>query len=195
MKIWSVKSTVYWLVSQSINLFNLHFINNACSYSLILFRMGFLGLLMEVGVCPPSLKSVTHILQWWNLANLKDIAYLRKTQKTYKSRDTSLEFCWHHHFFTRNQQILLHQEIQIYIGFWSIIYNSVNFSWVLNNCFNRHGYNFDDVSKNGYSRSSQNKGILKERLWRHNFCPWRHQQIFITWFKLYYRCGHVTKVL
>ena len=26
------------------------------------------------------------------------IPYLRKTQKMYKSRDTSLEFCWHQHF-------------------------------------------------------------------------------------------------
>ena len=41
------------------------------------------------------------------------IPYLRKTQKIYKSRDTSLDFCWHQHFFTRNQQILLHQEIQV----------------------------------------------------------------------------------
>ena len=41
------------------------------------------------------------------------IPYLRKTQEIYKSHDTSLEFCWHQHFFTRNQQILLHQEIQV----------------------------------------------------------------------------------
>ena len=26
------------------------------------------------------------------------IPYLRKTQKIYKSRDTSFEFCWHQHF-------------------------------------------------------------------------------------------------
>ena len=31
----------------------------------------------------------------------------------YKSRDTSLEFYWDQNFFTRNQQILLHQEIQV----------------------------------------------------------------------------------
>ena len=30
------------------------------------------------------------------------IPYLGKTQKIYKSLDTSLEFCWHQHFFTRN---------------------------------------------------------------------------------------------
>ena len=41
------------------------------------------------------------------------IPYLRKTQNIYKSRDKSLEFCWHQHFFTKNQQILLHQEIQL----------------------------------------------------------------------------------
>ena len=41
------------------------------------------------------------------------IPYLRKTQKMYKSRDTSLDFCWNQHFFTTNQQILLHQEIQV----------------------------------------------------------------------------------
>ena len=39
--------------------------------------------------------------------------YLKKIQKIYISRDTSPEFCWHQHFFTENQQILLYQEIQI----------------------------------------------------------------------------------
>ena len=53
-----------------------------------------------------------------------------------------------------NKQILLHQEIQIQIELWYIISNSFNFSWVFNNCFNKHGCNFDDVSKNGYSRLS-----------------------------------------
>ena len=61
-------------------------------------------------VPPPSLKSVTHIIQWWNLAV---IPYLKKIQKLYESRDTPLEFCWHQHFLIRNQQILLCQEIQI----------------------------------------------------------------------------------
>ena len=36
-----------------------------------------------------------------------------------------------------------------------------NFDWVFKNCFNKYGYNFDDVNKNGYSRSSSNKDILK----------------------------------
>ena len=31
-------------------------------------------------------------------------------------------------------------------------------------------------------------------LWCHSICPWHHQQSFITWLKLYCRCGHVTQV-
>ena len=36
------------------------------------------------------------------------IPYLKKIQKIYESRDTTLEFCWNQHFFTGNRQILLH---------------------------------------------------------------------------------------
>ena len=58
-----------------------------------------------------SLKSVTHTLHWWNLAPLF-ISYLKKIPKRYKSRDTPLQFCWHQHFFTGNQQFTLYQEIE-----------------------------------------------------------------------------------
>ena len=82
------------------------------------------------------------------------IPYLKKIQKIYESRDTPPDSCWHQHFFTGNQQILLYQEIQIQIAFWYIISNSFNFSWVFKDFFNKPGYNFDDVSKNGYPRPS-----------------------------------------
>ena len=55
------------------------------------------------------------------------IPYLKKIQKIYESRDTPPDFCWHQHFFIGNQQILLYQEIQIYIAFWYIISNSFKF--------------------------------------------------------------------
>ena len=42
-----------------------------------------------------------------------------------------------------------------------LIYNSINLFIVFKDCFNKHGYNFDNVSKNGYSRHSSDKGILK----------------------------------
>ena len=41
---------------------------------------------------PPSLKSVTHILQWWN-------ALPKEDPKIYQLRDTPPEFCWNQHFF------------------------------------------------------------------------------------------------
>ena len=45
----------------------------------------------------------------------------------YISRDTPIEFCWHQHYFTENQQILLYQEIPINIAFEHIISNSFIF--------------------------------------------------------------------
>ena len=79
---------------------------------LTLFRMVFFGAAHGwVGAfLPPSLKPVTLS---YNMKLGTVIPYLRKIQKIYKPRDTSLEFCWHQHFFTKNQQILLHQDIQI----------------------------------------------------------------------------------
>ena len=34
------------------------------------------------------------------------------------------------------------------------ISNSFNRFWVFKECFGKHGYNLDDISKNGYSRLS-----------------------------------------
>ena len=41
------------------------------------------------------------------------IPYLNQIKKKNELRDTPLDFCWHQHFFTGNQQIFLYQEIQI----------------------------------------------------------------------------------
>ena len=132
------------------------------------------------------------------------MSYNNETWQTYtllKEGPKNIWITWHtpwvlltSAFFTGNQQILLPQEIRIQIAIWDIISNSFKFSWVFKDCLNEHGYNFDNVSKNGYPRPSWNKGFLKQRLWRHNFFPWHHQHDFIPWFKLYCRCGHVTKV-
>ena len=58
------------------------------------------------------------------------IPYLKKIQKISESRDTLPEFCWHQHFFTGNQEILLYQEIQMWIAVLYIISTSFNFCWV-----------------------------------------------------------------
>ena len=39
------------------------------------------------------------------------IPYLKNIWKIHKSRDKPLEFCWHKHFFSENQQFLVYQEI------------------------------------------------------------------------------------
>ena len=119
---------------------------------LTLFRMGFFGAAHGSGG-GGGLPKISHTYPTMiKLGTV--IPYLRKIQKKYKSRDTSFEFCWHQHFFTWNQQILLHQETQIWTGFWFINSNYFYFSWVFHNCFNKHGYNLNDVSKTGYSRPS-----------------------------------------
>ena len=65
------------------------------------------------------------------------IPYRKKIQKLYESHDRPLEFCWCQHFFTRNHQILLYQEIQIQIAFWYIISIYFNISWVFIDCYNK----------------------------------------------------------
>ena len=67
-----------------------------------LFRGCFFGPLPKICHTDPTMMKLGTV-----------IPYLRKVQKINKSRNTCLEFCWHQHFFTENQQILLHQEIQI----------------------------------------------------------------------------------
>ena len=103
---------------------------------------------------PPHFPKVCHRSPRMMNRYCTVIPYLKKIQKIYESRDTPPELCWRQDFFIRNQQILLYQEKQIKIAFWHIFSNSFNFSWVFKDCFNKNGYNFDDVSKNGYPRPS-----------------------------------------
>ena len=115
------------------------------------------------------------------------IPYLKKTQKIYEPQTHHLISADISIFFIRNQQI------QIQTAFWYKISNSFDFFQSLN-IFLINSYNFDDVSKIGYSRPSKNRDILKWKLWCHNSWLWHHQKNFIMWFKLYCRCGHVSKV-
>ena len=51
------------------------------------------------------------------------IPYLQKIEKIYKSSDTHPELYWHQHFFTGNQQILLHEEYRYRLHFdtWFLV--------------------------------------------------------------------------
>ena len=124
---------------------------------LTLFRMGVFraahgwGEGGKGGRPPPFLKYVTYPTMM-KLGTV--IPYLKKIQKIYESHDTPPELYWLQHFFTGNQQILIYQEIQIYIAFWYIISSSFNFFWVFKGFFNKSGYNVDDIRKNGHPRPS-----------------------------------------
>ena len=109
--------------------------------------MGFLGLFTdEAGPKRPPLPKICHTYPTMMKPGTV-IPYVKKIQKMYASRDTPLEFYWGQHNFTRNQQILLYQEIQIQIAIWYIISNSFNFFWVFKNCFNELGYNLMKSAK------------------------------------------------
>ena len=68
-------------------------------------------------------------------------------------------------------------------------FNSFNFFRVFNNCFNKHGSNFDDVSKNGYPRPSE-----KKVFWNKGYDVIISVTNKILSRDSNYRCDHVTKV-
>ena len=75
--------------------------------------MGFLGVAHGLGgPFWPSIPKICHIYPTMMKLDTV-IPYLREIQKIYKSQDTPHDFCGRQLFITGNQQILLHQEIQI----------------------------------------------------------------------------------
>ena len=141
---------------------------------LTLFRMGFFWAAHGKGAY------LSHISYTMKLGIV--ILYLKKIQK-YINHVTHPLSSAEMSIISPEIRNLFYQEIQT--AFYYMISNSFK------GCFNKHVCNFDDASKFGFSRPSLNEGILKLRFWRDNFCPWRHQQNFITWLRI--RCGHVTK--
>ena len=59
------------------------------------------------GAKRPSLRKICHAYPTMMKLSTA-IPYLKRIQKWYESRDTSPEFCWHQHFFARNQPMLLY---------------------------------------------------------------------------------------
>ena len=55
---------------------------------------------------------------------------LKKTQKLYKSHDTTHTFCWHEYFFTGNHHFCLEQEIETEMVFQYVVSNSFNFKFL-----------------------------------------------------------------
>ena len=71
-------------------------------YPLTLLTMGFLGAAHGWGGERSPLPKICHTYPtMMKLGTV--IPHPKKIQKTYESRDTPLDFCWHHHFFNGNQ--------------------------------------------------------------------------------------------
>ena len=122
-----------------------------------LFRIGLFVAAHRLGeqTLVSSLKFVSHTLQWWNLAPVYITYRIYKKHIIHATHPLSSADI--RVFFTRNQQFLLCQEMQIQfciLIFWYIVFNSFNCFWVFKDFFNKHGSNFYKVSKNGYSKHS-----------------------------------------
>ena len=109
----------------------------------------------------PSLKFATHFRQWWNLTQLQLTQRISKYHVTHPVSSAGISF------FHWGHQIMFYQEIQKKIAFKCKIFNSFDFLSLLG-YFHKHDY-----------KIVKNKRVLKQRLWRHNFSPWRHQQTIL----------------
>ena len=142
---------------------------------LTLFRMGLLGAAHGWGgggvQKSPALKSVTHILKWWNLAQLYLIERRSRKYMNYVTHHLRYADISHQHVFTENQ------EIQVLVPFWCIISNSFKLFWgVLDILINM-------VTMWMMSAKMFTLGLLKIRyfevkLTTSNILLWHHQQIF-----------------
>ena len=94
--------------------FSISFLSTLNTLKLTLFRMGIFGAALGWGggAKRPPLPKICHTYPTMMKLGIV-ISYLKKIQKICESHDTPSDFCWHQHFFTGNQQILLYQEIQI----------------------------------------------------------------------------------
>ena len=98
----------------------------------------------------PTLKSVTHILQWWNLAQRRYLIPYTLPKEDPKN----IWITWHTSwvlltstFFHRKlASFAISRSTDIDL-FWYIISIYFNFSSVFIGCYNKHVWNFDDVRK------------------------------------------------
>ena len=84
-------------------------------FLLTLFRMGFFGAAHGWGgeeQKPPPLHKICHTYP--TMMKLSTVtSYLKKVQERFESRDTPLEFCWHHHFFSENRKFAISRNTDI----------------------------------------------------------------------------------
>ena len=96
----------------------------------------------------PSLKRVTYPTMM-KLVTL--IPYLKEIQKIYKSCDTPFEYCRHQYFLPEITKFSYIKKYRYRFYFDTLFLILLTFL-SLERFFNKHGSNFDNVSKNDYSK-------------------------------------------
>ena len=139
---------------------------------------------------PPRLPKICHTYS--TMMKLGTVLpYLKKIQKIYKSYGTPHEFCW---YVRKSPEIsnfscIKKYRYRLYFNAY-VLFLLTFLSLVL----------IQIVAILMMSAILATLEFLKIKVfWNkgyevNNFCPWRYQQNFITWFKLSCRRGHVTKV-
>ena len=107
------------------------------------------------------------------------IPYLKKIQKTYKSRDTPLEFCWYQHFLLEISKFCYIKKYRYRLYFDTLFLILLTFfeSWKI---FLINMVTILMMSAKMATLGLLKIKVLKKRIWRHNFCLWRQKQKFIS---------------
>ena len=161
---------------------------------LSLFRMGFFRAAQGRGggdQRPPSLKSVTHIIKWWNLAasyltQRRSKKYMNHVTHLLSSVDISIfsaeisKFCY-----------IKKYRYRLYFDKW--------FLFILTFLESLQIVIINMVKVLMMSEKMATPALLKIKVfWNKGyyviFCLWRHKQNFVTWLKSYYGCSHMNKV-
>ena len=104
--------------------------------------------------------------RWWGGTkkgpppwNLSHISYSDETRRSYTLPKENLKLIWIRwhtpwvlvtsaFFHRKSANFAISRNTDTDCRY--LISNSFNFSWIFKDCFNKHGYKFDDVSKNCY---------------------------------------------
>ena len=129
--------------------FNKFYGKMSVRFVLTLFRMGLFGDAHRRGF---PLHKIWHTYS--TIMKLSIVTpHLKKVSKIYESNPNPWS-CWHSIFHRNSANFAMSRNTNIdsFLVYDFLVYDSFAFFWDFKDRFNKHGYNFDDVSKNGHSR-------------------------------------------
>ena len=160
---------------------------------LILFRMGLFPGTSRMGrgqKGSPSLKSVTHFLQWWNLTQLyltqrrtkNCMNYVTKSLSSADISTFSSEICKFCYIEKYKYRLHFNTQLLILLTFLESL-KTVSIKMVMILMMSAKMATLDLLIKKVFWKKGYD-----------DFAIWRHQQNFLRWLKFYRRCGYATKM-